>query len=90
MFKITVMISKKISTLKKEENNMSIYNANYPERYNWDLLDSHKLSKIAEEISAKIDEDLKTEDRNLVPGLRTALNIIADCEEVFNSKSNPS
>jgi hypothetical protein len=57
---------------------MSKYNQEFPENYNWDLLDSKKLSDVASTIALNITYDLRTTDRIYTPGLRMALNHIAD------------
>ena len=53
------------------------YNSEFPEQFNWYIADSHLASKIAEEMKRLILSDLETEERNLVPGLRKALNVFA-------------
>jgi hypothetical protein len=74
--------SSRVCRLKNEILNRSVwimkYNREFPENYNWDLLDSNKLSDIANKISLSIVYDLETTDRIYAPGLRLALNHIAD------------
>ena len=53
------------------------YNRDFPERYNWSLIDSYKLSELAEAISWRINADLKTEKKIYTPGLRLVLQCIA-------------
>ena len=57
------------------------FDPNYPEVFPWGHLDSITVSNIASDIRNSIDHDLRTSHRNLVPGLRVALNIIADHAE---------
>ena len=54
----------------------------FPEAYTWGRIDSIKFCNVATTISNYINHDLRSVDRNLVPGLRQALNIIADHAEV--------
>uniref|UniRef100_A0A6M3ILM3 Uncharacterized protein n=1 Tax=viral metagenome TaxID=1070528 RepID=A0A6M3ILM3_9ZZZZ len=54
------------------------YNSEFPEVFSWGHVDSIKYSNLASNISNHIKHDLKTVDRLLVPGLRKALNIIAE------------
>lgn len=55
--------------------------ANFPEEFNWNLLDSPKCTVAAHKIVNAIREDFKTPERGLVRGLREALRIIAaSCE----------
>jgi hypothetical protein len=56
----------------------SDYNTEFPETFTWSWLDSPKLCNIANNIRNHIDHDLRTANRNNVPGLRLALNIIAE------------
>ena len=57
------------------------YNPEFPETFTWGWLDSPKLCDITSVIAAHIEHDLRR-DRNYVPGLRAALNIIADVAEI--------
>jgi hypothetical protein len=49
-----------------------------PERYPWHEVDSIVASGAGSRIAAAIEENLHTEDRRLVPGLRLALAILAE------------
>ena len=63
----------------------SKFNAKFPESYDWNMLDSIKVSKIALDIKGWLQHDLKNEagTRLQVPGLRKALNIIAEKAELI-------
>ena len=61
----------------------SSYSAEFPETYDWNMVDSIKISKIAIDIKGWIQHCLKTETRSQVPGLRKALNIIAEKAELI-------
>jgi hypothetical protein len=52
------------------------FNPDYPERFNFELLDSRKLADAAKYIQGRIFEDLCTTGRHLIPGLRAALVVI--------------
>lgn len=54
------------------------YNAKYPEKYNWSLLDSPTLEKLATILSRKIEAECLFRDRPFTGGLRCALNEIAN------------
>ena len=54
------------------------FNAEFPENFNWRLVDSISLGYLAIDICIKIQDDLQTNMRGLVPGLRAALVLIAD------------
>ena len=54
-----------------------MYRSEFPERFNWNKLDKYSVSRITNEIKRLILRDLETEERNLVPGLRKSLNVIA-------------
>ena len=58
------------------------YNREFPELFTWGHIDSIKLSNLANTIVSYIEHDRTTIDRNLTPGLRTALNLIADIAEI--------
>jgi len=59
------------------------YNQEFPENFTWGWVDSISLGNISSVIVNYIENDLKySKDRNLVPGLRLALHIIADVAEV--------
>ena len=53
------------------------YNPEFPENFPWGWLDSQRLSCIASVYVNYIQNNLKS-DRNLVPGLRLALQVIAE------------
>ena len=57
------------------------YNPEFPEKFTWGWVDSISLGNISSVIVNHIEHDLRRE-RNYVPGLRAALNIIADVAEV--------
>lgn len=56
------------------------YDREFPENFTWGHLDSPTLSKLAYTISNHIIHDLRKppDERNLTPGLRKALNLIAE------------
>ena len=58
------------------------FKSEYPEQYTWGRIDSITYSNLGNTLSNWILYDLKTIDRNLVPGLRKALNLIAERAEV--------
>jgi len=58
------------------------FNPEFPERFTWGHLDSPKLASVASSIVNWIEHDLKTLNKNLVPGLRQALREIAEQAEV--------
>jgi hypothetical protein len=55
-----------------------VYNREFPELFNWGMIDSPKYSEIASEYQEMIRGDLKTANRNITPGLREALRVIAN------------
>ena len=57
------------------------YNEEFPELFTWGWVDSISLTNISSTIVNHIMHDLR-HDRNYVPGLRRALNIIAEIAEV--------
>lgn len=61
------------------------YQPQFPERFNWDHLESRWLSKIAEELATQIAHELKQPGHNRVnvPGLRFALGRIAGMADVL-------
>lgn len=63
----------------KESSN---YGAEFPEHFTWGHLDSLQLASLGSIISADIMKDLQTPDRLYVPGLRKALNYIAEIARV--------
>jgi len=58
------------------------FNAEFPEKFNWGLLDSPRVESIAKKIASAIEFDALSASRNCVPGLREALRIIAEETEV--------
>lgn len=58
------------------------YDAQFPETFNWQLIDSPKLAALAEQIVRAIKYDLETETRQKVSGLRYALNEIAKLSQL--------
>lgn len=56
---------------------------NFPESFNWNLLDSPKTERVANAIVTAIQEDFKTDDHIFVCGLREALRLIAANIEVY-------
>jgi hypothetical protein len=58
------------------------FNREYPEQFTWGHLESPKLSSVANSIRGHIEHDLRTADRNYTPGLRQALNIIAELADI--------
>lgn len=57
----------------------STYNPTQPEKFNWGLLDSPKLSEIATDFASRIHRETLfiAEERHMTSGLRYALNEIA-------------
>ena len=59
------------------------FNSEFPENFDWmNNIDSMKICSIAIRISNTIENDLKTTERNLMPGLRKSLNIIAEITDI--------
>jgi len=58
------------------------YNSEFPEQFPWGWIDSISLCNISAVIVNRIEHDLRR-DRNYVPGLRAALDIIADVAEII-------
>lgn len=58
------------------------YDSEFPERFSWGHLDSPKLSSLSSMIATHIFKDLVTPSRLYVPGLRQALNHLAEIAEV--------
>ena len=55
------------------------YNREFPEQFTWGHIDSPQLSSIAAQIRNRIEHSFAHDpDRVLIPGLRAALNDIAD------------
>jgi len=68
--------------MKANENKN--FNPEFPEKFDWNNIDSIKFSEIAKEIQSEIDFSFKNDDaRIFVPGLRRALNIIAKKTDVL-------
>jgi hypothetical protein len=57
------------------------YRQAYPETYRWSGIDSITVCNLAYAISSHIEHDLRTSTRLFVPGLRKALNLIAETAE---------
>lgn len=53
----------------------------FPEDENWNQVDSPKLQRLADELALAIREDLRSRTRLLTPGLRLALQYLAEVEE---------
>ncbi len=56
----------------------------YPERFNWGLVDSSKLEAVAQILALETKNllGLRPDDRILVPGLRFSLNRIAEVADI--------
>lgn len=63
-------------------NNDTKFNREFPELYNWNLIDSWKLSELACNIANLIKFKFDTNDLNDVAGLRKALRLIAIQEKI--------
>jgi len=60
------------------------YDPEFPEWYHrWPMIESRRLEPIVEEIVRLAFCEQKTRARNDLPGLRKALNVIAEREEVL-------
>ena len=59
------------------------FNPEFPERYQWQMIDKISLRELAVDLSAGVENDLKTDDRLFAPGLRQALCRIATIAEVY-------
>ena len=59
------------------------FNPEFPEKFNWDLLDSVSLTSAALRIQEEIEENFETNERIYISGLRLALNIIANIAEIY-------
>jgi hypothetical protein len=57
------------------------YSHLYPEKFEWGYINSISLSDLSQEIVDNINKEMKKE-RNFVPGLRMALNLIAEIAEI--------
>lgn len=60
----------------KDSRYEAIYN--FPENFEWNLVESIKISEIGERLSQAIKKDLQTKDRIFVPGLRLTLRILLE------------
>jgi hypothetical protein len=58
------------------------FNREFPEKFTWGYLNSIALSSLGSSLSCIIDNDIKSSDRNLVPGLRRALLEIAEVADM--------
>ena len=58
------------------------FNEQYPEHYPWGKIDSYLMCNTTNDIINHLNHDMKTVNRNLVPGLRKALCIIAQYAEL--------
>jgi len=58
-------------------NECNEFNPEFPETFNWGIIDSIILTNVTDDIILQIKHDLHTLDRNLTPGLRQALCIIS-------------
>jgi hypothetical protein len=59
------------------------YDETCPEKFNWRLIDSHKLTSVAQRLADLIEDDSETPERLFTPGLRFALNVIAKESELI-------
>lgn len=64
----------------------SEFNKEFPEKYNWSLADSLKLSELAERVAYTIIKDLQTKNRLFVPGLRVTLVYISEICSVYSKE----
>ena len=60
------------------------FSIDFPEAANWDSINSPLLTCIAKSICYRINQDLRSENRNYVPGLRSALVTIARNAEIYH------
>jgi len=60
------------------------YNREFPEQFTWGHLDSIKHANLAATIVNHIEHDLHNipQNRNVTPGLRLALNLIAEVADL--------
>jgi hypothetical protein len=59
------------------------FDMQFPEDFDWNLVDSHKIEPICHTLVRLIREDFKNEERRLVLGLRQALIEIACRIDVY-------
>jgi hypothetical protein len=57
------------------------YQRDFPEEFNWEMIDSNLIRPIAVYLAATIKSDFRLGERTRIPGIRYALNVIADNEE---------
>jgi hypothetical protein len=57
------------------------FESDYPENFNWSLLESRKLERVARILQNQCKMDITTTDRIFTPGLRTALNVIKSIDD---------
>jgi len=67
--------------IKIKVKDHSHYSSEFPETFTWGWVDSIHLGDVSSVIVNHIENDL-LRTRNYVPGLRAALNIIADVAEI--------
>lgn len=60
------------------------YKPEFPELFNWSMIESIKLENVANDIKNNIEHDLRlpADKRYRVGGLRSALNIIAKYADI--------
>ena len=62
------------------------YDDSFPELYeDWQKIDSARLAEVSYYVVEAIYKDMKTKERNLVPGLRDSLNLLAECAWIENT-----
>lgn len=66
------------------------FNEQFPEHFNWGLIDSRKLAELAEVLALAIVADLRTPDRIKVPGLRLALWELAKLADIADISLEPA
>jgi hypothetical protein len=54
------------------------FNTEFPETFPWSHIDTISLCAIASQIVNQINHDFRKKELNCIPGLRKALNIIAE------------
>lgn len=60
------------------------FNTDFPEEFNWGLLDSVKMTELALEVASHIKFDIEiAKERTLIPGMRRVLLIIAGNENLL-------
>lgn len=55
------------------------FDPQFPEEFNWELVDTHSLALVGSELAHKVQNDLSLppDERFRIPGMRIALNEIA-------------